>query len=212
VGQDVVPGRGDVSGPCLHWQVRDFLNENVYVVHRLDRPVSGVIVFARNADTHRFLCKAFEERLVKKTYWAAVKKRPPSPTGTIGLPLRVFGSGRSAPDPKGKTCETIYHRILDWDDGALLSVHPTTGRRHQIRAHLCAIGHPLWGDTLYGPPPRPVGGCARLLLHAHEIDLPTPAGERRILRSSAPDDFCAALAVVAGVEIVYRWQREDVQL
>jgi 23S rRNA-/tRNA-specific pseudouridylate synthase len=78
-----------------------------------------------------------------------------------------------------------------WRSAALLRVEPETGRRHQIRAHLCALGHPILGDPRYGPPPRPVGGAPRLMLHA--LSLVVSAGRAYEFSAPPPRDFAAVL-------------------
>ena len=202
-GQLVIPGRGESSVPCLKDEWGRRIGRPVWVVHRIDRETSGAVLFAKDAEAHRFLCGAFENRSVKKEYWAAVVGAPSPSSGAVDRPLRSFGSGRVAPDPRGKPSRTDYETLARWPGGALLSVNPVTGRRHQIRAHLAHIGHPILGDPLYGPPPRPVGGAPRLMLHAREIVFPHPEGGRRAVRCSPPDDFQSFLKVVSQSEIVY---------
>ena len=203
VGQLVIPGRGESSGPCLRDACAQRIGRPVWVVHRIDRETSGVVLFAKDAEAHRFLCGAFENRLVKKEYWAAVAGEPSPSNGAVDSALRLFGSGRVAPDPRGKPSRTEYETLARWPGGALLSVNPLTGRRHQIRAHLAHIGHPLLGDPLYGPPPRPVGGAPRLMLHARKIVFPHPDGTERSVDCLPGDDFYSYLNVVSKSEIVY---------
>lgn len=196
VGQLVIPGRGDSSVLCLKDECARFLGCPVFTVHRIDRETSGVVLFAKDSDSHRFLCNAFENRLVNKEYWAAVVGFPPL-SGVIDSPLRQFGSGRVAPDPKGKPSRTEFETAGRWAGGAILSVRPLTGRRHQIRAHLTEIGHPLLGDPLYGPPPRPIGGAPRLFLHARKLLFPHPDGGEKIVAAELPPDLGFFLNVVS---------------
>lgn len=196
-GQLVIPGRGEATSVCLKDDCAQFLGGPVWVVHRIDRETSGVVLFAKDSEAHRFLCGAFERRLVKKEYLAAVVGEPAPQAGVLDRPLREFGSGRVAPDPKGKPCRTEYETVGRWAGGALLSVRPVTGRRHQIRAHLTDIGHPILGDPLYGPPPRPIGGAPRLFLHARKIVFPHPDGGERTVSAEPSENFISILNVVS---------------
>lgn len=203
VGQLVIPGRGESAGVCLRDECTQRAGRPLFVVHRIDRETSGVVLFAKDADTHRILCGAFENRLVKKEYWAAVVGIPSRPRGTLESALRQCGSGRVAPDPHGKPSRTEYETLAHWPGGALLSVNPLTGRRHQIRVHLNEMGHPILGDPLYGPSPRPIGGAPRLMLHARRITVPFPQGGSRSVDCPPGDDFYSYLNVVSKSEIVY---------
>jgi RluA family pseudouridine synthase len=202
-GQLVIPGRGETQGLCLKDECALAVGAPVFVVHRLDRETSGVVLFAKDPAAHRFLCGAFEKRLVKKEYWAAVDGHPSPATGAVTSSLREYGSGRVAPDPKGKPCRTEYATLARWPGGALLNVFPVTGRRHQIRAHLNDIQHPLLGDPFYGPPPRPVGGVPQLMLHARTLSFPHPDGGTRSVTCEPPDEFFLNLNVVSKSQIVY---------
>lgn len=188
-GVPVIPGRGFPPEEALVNRLGRDLGFKPLVVHRLDRETSGVLVFAKTPEAHRALCAAFEGRNVKKTYLAAVEGDL-SGNGKIQRPLREFGSGRTAVDPrKGKSALTLWRAVRRLTGATLLEVEPRTGRRHQIRAHLYALGHPVLGDPLYGKE-RPVGGAPRLMLHALEIALPHPAsGEEVVFRAEMPPDF-----------------------
>lgn len=203
-GQDVVPGRGPVPAPCLRDELARAAGRPVWVVHRLDRDTSGVVLFAKNADAHRFLSLELENRRMEKEYLAAVRGPVDVPRGIIREPLRQFGSGRMAVDPEGKPSETHFETLDNWTTGALLRVKPLSGRRHQIRVHLNHAGHPVLGDRLYGPPPRPVGGAVRLLLHAARIAFRSPGdGGTLAVECPAPEDFLDALRIVGATEISY---------
>lgn len=189
-GMLVIPGRGPGREPSLVDLLEAHLGKRPFVVHRIDRETSGLVLFALDASTHRELSLAFERRQVRKTYLAVVLNKMAGPEGSIDLPLREFGSGRVAVDERGKPSRTEY-RVLSpvpedsggppphhtppgvrsqMPGGTLLEVHPVTGRRHQIRVHLYSLGHPVLGDTRYGNP-RPVGGAPRLMLHAWKLEL-----------------------------------------
>ncbi|MBI4375077.1 MAG: RNA pseudouridine synthase [Elusimicrobia bacterium] len=167
-GLPVIPARGQAPEPLvavLAWQ-----GWKLFVVHRLDRETSGLIVFAKDEQTHRRLCLAFENRQVRKSYLALVQGALEQ-GGDIDAPLKEFGSGRVAVSPDGKNSRTRYRVRERLRESTLLQVEPLTGRRHQIRAHLFSIGHPVLGDRLYGRP-RPVGGVSRLMLHALALEIP----------------------------------------
>jgi tRNA pseudouridine32 synthase / 23S rRNA pseudouridine746 synthase len=152
-----------------------------------------VILFAKDAEAHRRLSMMFERREMKKSYLALVDGRV-AEGGTIETPLREFGSGRTGVDIHGKPSLTRYAVTEALASSTLLDVEPLTGRRHQIRAHLYSIGHPIWGDPLYGGT-RPVAGAPRLMLHARRlafswdgrpvaIEAEPPADFRRVLESA----------------------------
>jgi 23S rRNA-/tRNA-specific pseudouridylate synthase len=151
-----------------------------------------VIVFAKSAAEHRRLSQAFEGREVAKRYLAVVDGHVRQATGEIAEPLRSFGSGRVGVDSKGSEALTRYRRVARLQDVDLLELTPLTGRRHQIRVHCYAIGHPVLGDTRYGAV-RPVGGAPRLMLHAAELRLPVDDGEPMAIRADLPADFESVL-------------------
>ena len=175
VGQPVIPARGLEQGPRpLIEELSRLIGQRLYVVHRIDRDTSGVVLFAKDPETHKSLCRLFETRAVAKSYRAMVLGEMERDLD-IDKPLREFGSGRPAGDPQGKPSRTMC-RVRERLAGAtLLEVEPHTGRRHQIRAHLYAAGHPILGDPLYGKN-RPVGGISRLMLHAASLSFKGPEG------------------------------------
>lgn len=189
-GRPTIPGRGDV-GEALNAELERRLGRKLFVAHRLDLEASGVVVFAKDAETHRLLCAQFEGRAAKKTYLAAVAGAMTG-EGAIDAPLKEFGSGRVAPSPDGRKSRTRWRVERTWRAAALLRVEPETGRRHQIRAHLCSIGHPILGDPRYGPPPRPIGGAPRLMLHA--LALSVTAVVPYEFTAEPPRDFAAVLS------------------
>ena len=188
-GRPTIPGRGDVGEP-LNAELERRSGRKLFVVHRLDLEASGVVVFAKDAETHRVLCAQFESRGAKKIYLAAVAGAMTG-EGVADSPLKEFGSGRVAPSPDGRKSRTRWRVERTWRMAALLRIEPETGRRHQIRAHLCALGHPILGDPRYGPSPRPVGGVARLMLHA--LSLSVTAGRAYEFTAEPPRDFTAVL-------------------
>lgn len=169
VGLPTVPGRGEIA-VAVNVEIERRLRKKIFVVHRLDMDASGVLVFAKDADTHRALSLEFQERRAKKEYLVAVLGVL-SGSGEIDKPLREFSSGRVAPAPDGKRAVTRWRVERPLGGATLLRVETLTGRKHQIRAHLSSVAHPVLGDPRYGPPPRPVGGVKRLMLHAHTLRL-----------------------------------------
>lgn len=168
-GQPSIPGRGDAAEGALNLELEGRLGRKLYVVHRLDREASGLILFAKTPGAHARLCEQFEKRAARKTYLALVEGDVKA-AGRIETPLREFGSGRVGVSEAGKAADTEYSVRAAGQGCTLLTVLPKTGRRHQIRVHLYSIGHPILGDPLYGAP-RPVGGAPRLMLHALALGL-----------------------------------------
>ncbi len=146
------------------------LNQKLFIVHRLDKEVSGVILFAKSPEVHKQLNSLFAGRKVKKTYEAIVHGIVKETSGVIENPIREFGSGRMSVDNKrGMPAKTEYIVIKQFRDAAHLNVFPKTGRRHQIRVHLYSIGHPIIGDLKYGDK-NLQGGFPRLMLHSSRIE------------------------------------------
>jgi RluA family pseudouridine synthase len=191
-GQATAPGGGIAPGASLQEQVAEHIGARAFLVHRLDRDTSGVIVFARDSAEHRRLSLLFEGRQVDKSYLAVVQGHMGSPSGEIRDPLREFGSGRVGVDPRGKDALTRWTARERLADAHLLDVTAQTGRRHQIRVHLYAAGHPILGDTRYGEE-RPIGAASRLMLHALQLTLPDADGRPMTLRADPPADFEAIL-------------------
>lgn len=164
--------------------------QKFYVVHRLDKQVSGVILFAKTPEFHRYLNLQFQHRRVLKSYLAVVHGQL-AHGGRIETPLRRFGSGRMAVDPKtGKACLTEYDVLDCRPETTLLRVRPLTGRKHQIRAHLFGIGHPIVGDPLYGDKSFQ-RSFPRLMLHASSIRFVLPAGGEIQIESPSAAAFMA---------------------
>lgn len=174
------------------------LHYGVGYVHRLDKDTSGVLVFAKNKEAYDFLRKAFHDREVKKTYLAFVYGIPKEKRGVIdfdiGRSRKDFRLRSAQPKAKGKlrNAVTRYEVVGEINDSALLKINPETGRTHQIRVHLKAIHHPIVGDKLYAPKHPLALGISRLGLHASEINLPLPSGERISISAPIPEDLAPA--------------------
>ena len=177
------------------------------LVHRLDRDTSGVIVAAKTKPAAGFLGKAIMARKVKKTYRAIVAPGAPEPaSGAIEAPLRRVEEGREAymrvcaPDhPDAETAKTTYRTLIQTSSAALLELEPHTGRMHQLRVHLGAIGRPIAGDPRYGGA-LVLGGEAvpRLMLHALALEFPHPDGGTKRIEAEPPEDFRALSKALFG--------------
>lgn len=184
-----VPGRGEDKQDCLSGRARA-LWPDALVVHRLDMATSGVFLMARGLHMQRLLGRAFADREVDKRYQAVVAGRlgEPGADGRIDLPLMADWPNRprqKVDRDAGKPSTTGW-RVIAADGGTTrLELQPVTGRTHQLRVHLQAIGHPILGDALYAP--EPVQALApRLLLHATQLRLAHPA-------TGEPMDFASAV-------------------
>ncbi|AMJ44344.1 RluA family pseudouridine synthase [Corynebacterium stationis] len=173
------------------------------IVHRLDVGTSGVMVVASSERAYSALKAAFKERTVHKTYHALVQGLPDPIEGTIDAPIgRHPSSGwKFAVTDEGKHAITHYSLIEAFREASLLDVHLETGRTHQIRVHMSAIGHPCCGDPMYGSDPNLSKrlGLIRQWLHAVKIGFVHPGTGRWIeIETSYPDDLQNALDVLRG--------------
>jgi len=188
-----VPGRGEAGRLNLLVQLQPHWPE-AEVVHRLDMATSGLIVFARGKEALRALSRQFAERRVHKRYVAVVAGRPEPVSADaegwsqIDLPLRCDWPQRPRQMvcvEHGKPSRTRWRVLAYEDDTTRLALEPVTGRSHQLRVHLQAIGHPIVGDPLYAPPEWQ-SRAPRLLLHAAELGLQHPGDARPLCWRSAP--------------------------
>ena len=178
---------------CLLTLLSAQFPEKLYVVHRLDKEVSGAILFARNAAAHKFLAQQFSEHTVDKTYIALAHGVIERESGVIDSPLREFGSGRVSVDAeRGKPSRTEFRVIERLESYTLIEAHPRTGRRHQIRAHLYSIGHPLAGDLHYGDK-AVQSQFPRLMLHSQRVTFRLPSGEPVTVEAPTPASFMSVI-------------------
>lgn len=177
----------------------------LYVVHRLDKEVSGVLLLAKNPVAHRALNRQFELRQVRKIYLALVHGEVRQESGLIERPLRAFGSGRMGVDElRGKPSATEYRVVERMRGYTLLEVFPLSGRRHQIRVHLYSVGHPIVGDLRYGE--RAVSReFPRLMLHAWRVEFALPSGERAAVEAPLPEGFCRVLEQIRAEPADHRY-------
>ncbi|HTN47500.1 MAG TPA: RluA family pseudouridine synthase [Flavipsychrobacter sp.] len=148
----VIPDRFDPNIASLNKLLEEQVKQKLYVVHRLDRDTSGVICFAKNEATHKYLSKLFMERDVKKYYMALVTGRIHPPEGLIdrGIAEHPTIKGKMVITAKGKPSQTGYIVKEQWALYALVQLELHTGRTHQIRVHLQSIGNPVVADEVYG--------------------------------------------------------------
>jgi len=184
-----VPGRGLEKADCMASRVNLEYPEAL-IVHRLDMSTSGVLLMARSLEAQAAMGKRFEYREVEKTYIARVAGECPL-AGNIDLPLITDWPNRPrqiVDHEVGKSAFTQYER-LDYSeryDVSRVSLHPKTGRSHQLRVHMASIGHPILGDELYAPDEW-VEGQSRLYLHAQSLRFEHPfLDEWLIVESLSP--------------------------
>ncbi|MDA3857953.1 MAG: RluA family pseudouridine synthase [Roseovarius sp.] len=171
-----VPGKGEHLADCLLARVQDAYPQAL-LVHRLDRDTSGVMIFALTPHAQRHLGLQFEKRQTKKTYVARIRGKLEPKTGEVDLPLIVDWPNR----PLQKVChETGRAAFTEWrvmrhgTDETRVRLTPRTGRSHQLRVHMLALGHPILGDPLYAT--GAARDFSRLMLHSEELRIRHPDG------------------------------------
>ena len=189
-----VPGRGDDKQDCLIARVQTRYPDAL-IVHRLDMATSGLMILARGASAQRSLSLAFAQRRISKRYVARVAGHLGEPAqgwGVIDLPIGADWAER--PRQKidllaGKPSLTRWRRLAPSADGGStrLELAPETGRSHQLRVHLLALGHPILGDQLYASP-KVQAMAARMLLHASGLAFAHPLSQQA-LEFTCPADF-----------------------
>ncbi len=213
-GLVVHPGAGSPAGTLVNallHHIRDLSGIGGVlrpgIVHRLDRGTSGLMVVAKDDETHRSLARQFADRRVEKEYLALVLGVPDRREGTIDAAIgrHPVERKRMAVRPEGgRPARTVYAVVEIFDGAALLRVRIHTGRTHQIRVHLASLGHPVAGDALYGGTRTPgsrrtaardaLRSLARPALHAARLAFEHPGtGERLVFESPLPSDILGAL-------------------
>jgi RluA family pseudouridine synthase len=193
-GLSVLPDGWEKDSDYLVKQMEEKYGR-IFIVHRLDKITSGVMVFARDAETHRALNIQFETHEAQKTYHAILEGNPKWEEKVVKYPLRsnVGHKHRTVVDDKnGKPSETHFRVIKRYEAAALVEAKPMTGRTHQIRVHAYAMGYPLVEDVLYGA--RDQYGLPRPMLHAQTLSFLHPATNEGVkFSASHPTDFEEAL-------------------
>lgn len=176
-----VPGKTVGRRDCLELRLRA-LHPETLLVHRLDCDTSGVMIFARSKAAQGFLGQEFEKRRSEKTYIARVWGRLTPETGRVDLPLATDWPNRprqQVDHQTGRAAQTDW-QVLAYDgDTTRVALFPLTGRSHQLRVHMLALGHPILGDPIYA-----VGDALqypRLMLHAERLSLHHPTTKERML-------------------------------
>ncbi len=171
-----VPGKGPELADCLMARVQAVF-PTALLVHRLDRDTSGVMIFALTPHAQRHLGLQFEKRQTKKAYVARVWGKVVEKTGTVDLPLIVDWPNRPrqmVDHDNGKQAVTDWRVVRGNEDETRLRLMPRTGRSHQLRVHMQALGHPILGDPFYAT--GPARDYPRLMLHSETLQFRHPDG------------------------------------
>ena len=181
------------------------------IVHRLDKDTSGVLLVAKDSRTQERLSTQFKERQVRKMYIAVVVGRFAQPTGEIRLPIGrhpVERKKMSVHGREGRAAVSRYHMVAEVGGVSLVRLFPETGRTHQLRVHLAALGHPIVGDVLYGTPgrfralPLALRAFPRQALHAREIGFHHPVTQRPVaVCAPYPEDLQQLFSTLAFVDV-----------
>lgn len=170
-----VPGRGEHLADCMASRAIEMFPEAL-VVHRLDMDTSGIFVMALRKDVQAHIGKQFERRKTQKLYIADVWGMPEQESGLVDLPLRCDWENRPRQmvcHEQGKASQTRWSVIDEHAHGARLRLEPITGRTHQLRVHMMALGHPILGDCFYAHKDARAA-ASRLHLHAQSLTLHHP--------------------------------------
>ena len=205
-----IPDKAYQSGTVLEDLLNIFpelkkVNERAGILHRLDKDTSGLILVARNKKTFEFLKKSFKERKIEKRYLVLAIGKLKHKQGTIETLITRDPKDRKKQrafliyDPQSKrkglrkaiTEYKVLKNLFDEKNYyTLIEVFPKTGRKHQIRAHLVHLGHPIVGDKIYGFKKQPIPfGLTRQFLHAHYLKIKLPGGQIKEFQSPLPKDL-----------------------
>jgi 23S rRNA pseudouridine1911/1915/1917 synthase len=170
------------------------------VVHRLDKDTSGLIIFAKHDEAHQFLQGQFQDRQVKKVYYALTDSNPPTPSGKIDAPIGRDAKHRQkmavVSQSRGREAVTTYHTHERFLEHSFLEARPETGRTHQIRVHLSFIDCPIVGDRVYGRN-KPTLPADRQMLHAGQLTIRLLGNEQpTTFKAPLPEDFESILMIL----------------
>lgn len=183
-----MPTQEDQSGDAsLHRITQAYCKHDLYLVHRLDRPCSGLVLFAKTRNSAAILSEQWRERSVQKEYLAVVPKGLAEPTGRLTHQLEHKSSKTHVVASGGQPAVLEYEQVAEIDRYALLRISLVTGRTHQIRAQLSAIGYPVKGDVKYGA--RRSNKGRFIHLHCRSMEFTHPTSQQRLhVTCDLPDD------------------------
>lgn len=210
-----IPDRYDKNAPAFNKIMQEIYGE-IFTVHRLDRDTTGILLFAKNADAHRHLNTQFEEHTIVKIYHAVVNGVVVQRDVRIDVPLipNPAKKGTMIPSARGKESLSLLKVLERYRHSTLVEINLVTGRHHQLRAHVAAIGHPLLIDEIYGEASEfylssikkkfnlkknneemPI--IKRITMHANSIEFTHPSsGDRMTLSADYPKDFRVLLQLL----------------
>ncbi len=184
-----VPGRGEEKQDCL-WRRAQEIWDDALIVHRLDCATSGLMVLARNKESHRELSRQFQQRQNFKRYQALIAGQPDQNEGVRREPMRCDWERRPLQMidfEQGKAATTFWRTLDQGQIGELdytrVALYPITGRSHQLRLHMQVLGHPILGDNLYAAGAA-LSSVDRLMLHADLLEVFHPVTQERMSFSS----------------------------
>ena len=211
-GMLTIPDRHDEMLTSLY-KLLEKQYEKIYIVHRLDRETSGIVLFAKNENTHKYFSQLFEHRGIQKFYLGIVKGSLQNKTGMIDEPIaeHPLNKGMMMINKKGKPSVTEYEVLEDYGLYTLVKFQIHTGRTHQIRVHTKHLGHPIVCDEIYGngqpvllssfkrkyklsqhdETEKPLLG--RLALHSYQLEFTDAEGIHHDLKADVPKDMRALL-------------------
>jgi len=219
----VIPDRFDADQPSLNKMLEAKTGQRIWVVHRLDRDTSGVICFAKNEETHKYLSNLFQQHHVGKYYYGLLNGRVIPEEGRIEKPIVEHPAikGKMTVAKRGKASITDYKVVEQWPLFSLVQFQIHTGRTHQIRVHVQSIGHSIVCDELYGDgkpfflsaikkkyrlsdneeAERPL--LSRLALHASRLELVKADGTELKVEAPLPKDMAAT------IKQLNKWAKND---